>query len=91
MDHGANVYLKNEEGRIALPFVAFKQSKYTTDIMKILVERGSHVDATGNKGNPPLHYAVRQDTEWTASIVQCLLHHGANVHLKTHVTCPRGP
>ena len=51
--------------------------------MKILVKHGSNVNEKDDQwGKTPLHYAAEGNTEWTASIVEFLLDHGANVHCK---------
>ena len=64
------------------------QSKYTVDVMTIFVKHGFKVNETEELGKAtPLHWAADRNTEWTASIVEFLLDHGADVNLKDEEGC----
>ena len=53
------------------------QSKYTVDVMKILIEHGSNVNEEDVHGLTPLFWADNANTEWTWSIVKFLREQGA--------------
>jgi len=56
---------RGEFGRIALHQARRNQSKYTVDVMKILIKHESHVDETDQWGMTTLGGAVGGDAENT--------------------------
>ena len=77
MDHDANVNLKSFTGCNALHYASYLQSKYTVDVMRILVNHGSTINEKDNQGSTLLHLAGNGNTKWTEPIVKFLLEQGA--------------
>ena len=60
----ADLHFKDRLGCITLHLATLNQSKHTVDVMKILVDDESNVNATDEKGRTPLYYVADQNTEW---------------------------
>jgi ankyrin repeat protein len=69
----------------SLHFACFSsRSKEQLDIIKLLVERGTNVNAKDSTDNTPLHYLCK-NYETTKETVLYLIKKGANVNLRSHI------
>jgi len=75
IDHGADVTLKNIDGKTALHLIA--QSNQS-DIAQMLIDRGADVNAIDNKHATPLISAAQ--SFWNVNMIKTLLENGAAVN-----------
>ncbi|OAQ99952.1 hypothetical protein LLEC1_04023 [Akanthomyces lecanii] len=76
LENGANVEVKDEDGRTALSYIAEQGHEA---IVKILLEKGANVEAKDRNGQTPLSWAAEKGHE---AIVKMLLEKGAYVEAK---------
>ena len=82
IEHEADLEARYKNKDSALVRAAQKGQK---EIMALLVEKGSNVDAQDKQGETPLHCViayVRQNSEGHEQILRLLLQSGANVNVK---------
>lgn len=82
LEHGANIFATNKQGRTCLHRAAEFRKPETA---KLLIARGSHMDArtSGDWGFTPLHLAARESGIDAAKVIETLLHAGADVEART--------
>jgi len=96
LDHGASFQVRNLKGQTPLHLAA--ASLYVLfDVVALLLKLGADVDAQDNDHMTPLHYALSswsspvhysmpsspsQSSSTPLEVVELLLKHGANVHLR---------
>ncbi|HVR34542.1 MAG TPA: ankyrin repeat domain-containing protein [Methylomirabilota bacterium] len=73
IEHGADVTVKDSDGRTALHHAVLR--RFSAQVVSLLIEKGADVNARDSHGNTPLHWAVND-----FKISQLLLENGAEVN-----------
>ncbi|EAY04798.1 hypothetical protein TVAG_305480 [Trichomonas vaginalis G3] len=74
--HGANINVKDEDGKTALHIAAKNNNKETAEV---LISHGANINEKNKDGVTALHYAAENNNKETAEV---LISHGANINEK---------